>query len=287
MPIQVIDSPACMLNCPQVMEGLNLSMKPKELSPLEKTCQSPGEISSHINSSLEICNDYREDFDAESMLDEEIGDGIDSIMGQLSMENKPVDDSDSCSSLQKNNYHGYPVGLGFDFGYGIRKELRAMRSVDEADTDWWRFPTVNVADKTKRISHMPVKKKSPEPDKENSSVKASSQDSSIAQTKPGLLLKLNYDEVLSEWAAERGGSPFCLDAQAAESNDVQARLSHIDLFLEKGNDCRGILVSKEKRRTRHLPKKIFCQPRKPKPDQRPRLKGRCVRKPNCPKDEVD
>lgn len=219
-----------LLQYPPILERLpGFPIEPKGLNQFEKRCQSPGEVSFQGNSS-EACDDYQGDFDAESLLDEEIiEEGIDSIMGNLSMENEPVQDSGSCTSMEMNTTcYGYPVGLGFDFEYGMRRELRAMRNVDEGD--WWRFPSVNVVDVSQKIARIPVEKKkknkNSDSGKENpkkeilASNKASSEES-VPQPSSGLLLKLNYDNVLNAWSDK--GSPFSSDSPAAESagNDVQ------------------------------------------------------------------
>ncbi|XP_076892638.1 protein CHLOROPLAST IMPORT APPARATUS 2-like [Bidens hawaiensis] len=62
---------------------------------------------------------YEDVFDAESMLDEETEEGIDSIMGNLNFD------------TAYNACYGYPVGLiygenlGFNFGFGLRNGLKA------------------------------------------------------------------------------------------------------------------------------------------------------------------
>ncbi|KAL8509647.1 hypothetical protein ACS0TY_016756 [Phlomoides rotata] len=183
-----------------------------------------------------VCN-YSEiwddDFSAESLLDEEIEEGIDSIMG--------MNDAITCNSVEMSACgNGYnPV---FDFG-------RAMRHVDEGD--WWRFPCVNVAEITQ---HIPKEKKKK---KQGSSA--------------GLRLNLDYDDVLKEWSDK--GSPFSGNAPGAESagNDVQVRLSQIDLFPE-------VQRSKEKRYTRLFSKKPKYQITKVHADQRPRSKGENTRR---------
>lgn len=235
IPFQVIDNSGFLLN-PQ---RPNLSVEQKGFNPFEKPCLSPGEINSQGNSS-EICDEFQEDFDAESILDEEIGEGIDSIMGDLGVENESNEDLSICNNVQMNGFcYGYPVGMGFEFGYGVRREMRAMRNVDEGD--WWRFPTVNMIDLTpKNAAKTPVEKKKkkkveikkPETvweedsittvkrDEDDLAVKVPDEDS-IPQTNAGLLLKLNYDTVLSAWSDK--GSPFSSDSPASETagNDVQ------------------------------------------------------------------
>ncbi|KAK4396706.1 protein CHLOROPLAST IMPORT APPARATUS 2 [Sesamum angolense] len=216
IPFPTIDNSEFLLRRPHFAKEFNL---------FEKPCLSPGEI----NSSSEVCDEYQDDIDAESILDEEIGEGIDSIIGK----NEPVTDDMSSYNAMNNCCYGYPVGLGFEFGYGVRRELRAMRNVDEGD--WWRFPSVNVADIAPTTSKMiPAEKKK----KKNGG---------------GLLLKLNYDSVLNAWSDK--SSPFSGDAPGAESaaagSDVQARLAQIDLFSENGGVREAsVLRYKEKRRTR-------------------------------------
>lgn len=240
MPFRVIDNSESFLHYPPILERPDFHIERKGSNSFEKPCQSPGEINSQGNF-LEVCDEYEEDFDAESILDEEIEEGIDCIMGKLSMDNGPTNDSSSCSSSIHTNTscYGCPVGLGFDLGHGIRRELRAMRNVDEGD-DWWRFPSVNVGDITQKFAKIPVNKKKKNVEKKNSeaageesflSTKPSKEklasrgcsEESIPQPNAGLLLKLNYDNVLNAWSDK--GSPFSSDARGAQStrNDVQVR----------------------------------------------------------------
>ncbi|KAL7133737.1 hypothetical protein ABFS83_12G160300 [Erythranthe nasuta] len=277
MPFQAIHNPGYLLQCPPVLERPNFPIEPKVSNPFAEPCQ----ISS------EICDDFQEDFDAESMLDEEIEEGIDSIMGNLSMENG---DSNGYTDTQTNTCcYGYPVGLGFDFGHGVRREIKAMRDIDEGD--WWRFPSVNVVgDETQKIpSKVPLtekKKKNKNPENSVGKENAVCSEESVPQPSAGLLLKLNYDSVLNAWSDK--GSPFSGDAPGEKSagKDVQARLAEIELFPDDVASRGAIVLRyKEKRRTRLFSKKIRYQVRKVKADQRPRMKGRFVRTPNSPDDE--
>ncbi|KAL0337119.1 UNVERIFIED_CONTAM: protein CHLOROPLAST IMPORT APPARATUS 2 [Sesamum calycinum] len=296
MPFPVIDNSEYLLHYPPILERPNSHFEPKGSNPFEKPCQSPGEINSQ-GSFLDVSDEYEEDFDAESILDEEIEEGIDSIMGKLSMENEPMNNSSSYSfsSTHTNTCcYGYPVGLGFDLGHGIRRELRAMRNVDKGD-DWWRFPSVNVGDITQKLSKIPVNKKKKnvekkssesarqesfpgtEPNKEQSASTASSEES-IPRPNAGLLLKLNYDNIMNAWSDR--GSPFYRDAPGAESagNDVQARLEQIDLFPEnRGGTGATVPRCKEKQRTRVSSKKIGYQVRKVNANRWPRTKGKFAR----------
>lgn len=283
-PLRIIDN-SCFLLHPPIQERPHSSIELKCESLFEKPCQSPGEI----NSQPSPFEDNQEDFDAESILDEETEEGIDSIMGNLSVSNDSIDESNASNTMQMNTFcYGYPVGLGFGFGFGMRRELKAMKNVDEGG-DWWRFPAVNMLDLTPKVAKSPVEKKKRKVKKMASiknleSVKknsismadiSSAEEGPIPQANGGLLLKLNYDDVLSEWSDK--GSPFSGDSPAAESDrsDVQARLAQIDLF--GGERDAIVLRYREKRRTRLFSKKIRYQVRKVNADRRPRMKGRFVR----------
>ncbi|KAK4483751.1 hypothetical protein RD792_010953 [Penstemon davidsonii] len=288
IPFGVIDSSGFLLHDPPILERPSFPIEPKGF---EKPCLSPGEITSSNGNFSETCDGCIEDFEAESILDEEIEEGIiDSIMGNLSsVENESTNDTTSSSSTLRMNSctYGYPVGLGFDFGNGMRRELRAIRDVDEGD--WWRFPSVNVLDITPKIEKNSIEKKKK---KKKVEIKNSEKlenltadEESIPQKNAGLLLKLNYDSVLNEWSDK--DSPFSGDAPGSESagNDVQARLAQIDLFSENGMRGASVLRYKEKRRTRLFSKKIRYQVRKVNADRRPRMKGRFVRSPNSTDNE--
>ncbi|KAL1568189.1 protein CHLOROPLAST IMPORT APPARATUS 2-like [Salvia divinorum] len=241
----------------------------------EKTCRSPGEVTSSRGDLLENCDEFGEDFDAESILDEEIEEGIDSIMGNLTAEEggAAVD-----SGVGGGGYcYGFPVGMGFDFGYGMM--MRAMRNA--GGREQWSSPSVNVVDITTEKKTAATKKK-----------QKKKREDSAAENSGGavglLRLNLNYDDVLSAWSDK--GSPFSGDAAAAEAvgKDVQERLEEIELFPENGPaPARGAIVLryKEKRRTRLFSKKIRYQVRKANADQRPRIKGRFVRTPNSAEDD--
>jgi len=148
------------------------------------------EIGCQTNSS-NLCDGY-EDFDAESILDEEIEEGVlDSIMGNSSM--CPEEEPSQCESLGGKPVsfcYGYPVGLGLglglggrlDFGFGMMRVgmgmAKAFRQNDEGD--WWRFPVVDVGeisptfskvsstDKKQKVADELNPKPPPSPSKENS-----------------------------------------------------------------------------------------------------------------------
>ncbi|XP_057806435.1 protein CHLOROPLAST IMPORT APPARATUS 2-like isoform X2 [Salvia miltiorrhiza] len=251
------------------------------LPTAEKPCRSPGEVTSSRGDLLEICDEFEEDFDAESILDEEVEEGIDSIMGNPRAEGAAAEFRDS-GVVGGGFCYGFPVGMGFDFGCGMM--MKAMRNADGGDQ--WSSPRVNVVD---IIAGAPAVKKAAKKKKKKLEDLSNSREES-ASPRPdaaGLRLNLDYDGVLSAWSGK--GSPFAGDAEPA-GNDVQARLAEIELFPENGvgsGPGRGAIVLryKEKRRTRLFSKKIRYQVRKANADQRPRIKGRFVRMPNSADDD--
>nr|XP_043628222.1 protein CHLOROPLAST IMPORT APPARATUS 2 isoform X2 [Erigeron canadensis] len=204
--------------------------KPPPNSVLESkvlnSCQnSPDGIEFRSSNSMELCDDgFGDDFDTESMLDEEMEEGIDSIMGNT---------CSNYSNIEKEKYtntcYGYPMGLGFggnlefNFGFGMRNGVRALKNGD--DGHWWNFPVVNVSPAV-----VPVKVKKPPVEKKKKKVEDLMKRSEpelelelreerkcipeiIATNK--LSLKLNYDDILNAWSDK--GSPLPEEISGSES----------------------------------------------------------------------
>ncbi|KAG6430413.1 hypothetical protein SASPL_108479 [Salvia splendens] len=243
MPLQQVDTLRRLL-------ALDLE-KPVDIKGLRKACRSTPEIS---NSSQCEDEEEEEEFDAESILDEEIGGGIESIMGNLEM------DKENDAPVNNTFCYGYPVGLGLGL------ESRAMRVADE----WWKFPCVNVVDVNPNVVGGKKKKKVEE-----------TEDSVSPEPNAGMLgLKLNYNSIAHAWSDK----PWPFSEESPES-DIRARLAQIELFSEKGGVREASVQRyKEKRRTRLFSKKIRYQVRKVNADRRPRMKGRFVRTPTSSDD---
>ncbi|KAL5699569.1 hypothetical protein ACHQM5_030451 [Ranunculus cassubicifolius] len=241
-----------------------------------------------VNSSWSPCD---EDFDAESILDEEFEEGIDSIMGNLSVENDSCDNSNTSQfdPFCWNPKGGLALPGKFDLGIGLNGGISALRQSE--DVDWWRFPTVDVLAISPRLKKAPSEKKKKkverveelknlESTKETSKSESKSNSDSNSSSELNLFLKLNYEKVLKDWSDR--GSPFSDDILGTESSesDAIARLAQIDLFPENGGVREAsVLRYREKRRSRLFSKKIRYQVRKVNADRRPRMKGRFVRRP--------
>ncbi|KAF5749391.1 Chloroplast import apparatus 2 putative isoform 2 [Tripterygium wilfordii] len=204
LPFRVFDNCGFLLHHP-VPEKPNSQIESKLAS---LSCQSSGEIDFRGNS-IGLGEEYSEDFDTESILDEEIEEGIDSIMGNLS----------TSSSNNDNGGNPIPIGLGLGrnlgYGFGVKRGIRAFRHINNGN--WWSFPTIDVHQLSPRINNnsnsnsksgekkKKVELKNPELTEENSA-------------NLGLLLKLNYDEVLNAWSDR--GSPFSNETPSSDGNDV-------------------------------------------------------------------
>ncbi|XP_054822544.1 protein CHLOROPLAST IMPORT APPARATUS 2-like isoform X1 [Prosopis cineraria] len=289
LPFRVFDDSASSFLLQQQIQHKSSSlMEPKVVNLQEKSCQSPGEIISRVNL-LELDDDCEEDFDAESILDEEMDEGIDSIIGSRTEE----DSNDaSCHGDRGKNWSvdssGFGFGSKFDFRLGL---VKALRRVD--DSNWWNFPAVDIVEISPRInkhtsSFAPPadkekKKKTTTTKKVAEKTKVKSlRGISIPKSKASkLMLKLNYDDVLSAWSDR--GSPFADRSHCSDlpGNDANALAAQIDLVTNIGGVREACVMRyKEKRLARLVSKKIRYQVRKVNADQRPRMKGRFVRRSN-------
>ncbi|XP_027329159.1 protein CHLOROPLAST IMPORT APPARATUS 2 isoform X2 [Abrus precatorius] len=270
LPFTVLETSSSCFLLEQPMQR-HKPMEPKVVNVQEKPCQSPGEISSRVNS-IELNDDCEESFDAESILDEEIGEGIDSIMGSR------VQEDDSNDAIPWTAFGGK---LDFRVGFP-RPGIRALRHVD--DGNWWNFPAVDILQISPKVSNKPPPLAAEKKNKKKKKVEKPVVELNTAELpkpKQGLMLKLNYDGVQNAWSDR--GSPFAADSPVSDApeNDVTARLSQIDLLWDNGGVREAsVLRYKEKRRTRLFSKKIRYQVRKVNADRRPRMKGRFVRRLN-------
>lgn len=221
LPFRVLDgSSSCFLldqPGPKPME------RPKVVSVQEKACGSPGEISSVVNfNSLELNDDCEESLDAESILDEEIEEGMDSIMGSRVQE---------VSNDAVNNFPWImPFGGKSDFP---RPRVSALRHVD--DGNWWNFPAVDILQISPKINTKPPpvtaekkmkKKKVAAIAATEKPVVVELKNAELPKPKQGLMLKLNYDDVRSAWSDR--GIPFTDDSPLADLPATDLTVSSIE-----------------------------------------------------------
>ncbi|KAH7848550.1 hypothetical protein Vadar_004261 [Vaccinium darrowii] len=217
LPFRVIDDSGFLLQQPD-QEKPSFQIEPRVVK-CEKPCESPVENDFHVDS-LKLCGGYEEDFDTESILDEEIEDGVDSIMGNLSVNNASPDEASvaSCSG-QILTWCCPQMGLGFgghwDLSFWMRRDIKGMRHTDEEE--WWRFPPVNVLDISPKFSKRTTEKKKKKIEKP---VEKSTK-SRKGNSRPKLLLKLNYKEILNAWSDR--GTPFSKEIPGHEKSGRDLR----------------------------------------------------------------
>ncbi|MFQ6638255.1 hypothetical protein Gotur_016967 [Gossypium turneri] len=236
---------------------------------------SSGEVNSHGGGdSMEtdyFNTEFQDDFDAESIiLDEETEQGIDSIMGNLSVNQDTWDDESNgrCRFTHLGSWYTNPIPMAM----GLRKGIGALRHVDQGNC--WNFSTVDVlqispktnptitttsrADKKKRKNkaEKPIAAaETPNPKPNNTGLK--------------LKLKLNYENVVNAWSD--GASPFSEEPPADDDVELLSE-GEAEAEAEGGGRKASVLRYKQKRHTRLLSTKIRYQVRKVNADRRPRIK---------------
>lgn len=172
--------------------------------------------------SLELNDDeYGDDFDAESILDGEIDEGIDSVIGRK---------VEGDSNLEEEGGNGGEIGgkLGFgELGLGFVKAIRGGEC-EEGNSNWWNFAAVDVLEispriskannttslgdnekkekKKKTVSFNAEKRKTAAFEKPRVKVKSLRKITNSGGGGSKLMLKLNYENVISEWSDR--GSPY-------------------------------------------------------------------------------
>ncbi|XP_073318153.1 zinc finger protein CONSTANS-LIKE 16-like [Primulina huaijiensis] len=106
--------------------------------------------------------------------------------------------------------------------------------------------------------------------KKEASIESTEYIESETQVKKMMLLSLNYEAVMEDWAT--GGSPWTTGVRPDE-------LINLDEIMVPNNEIEaGVSRYREKRRTRLFAKKIRYQVRKINAEKRPRMKGRFVKR---------
>ncbi|CAN6841538.1 unnamed protein product [Brassica oleracea] len=233
-----------------------------------------------INESEVSQFEFSDEFDAGSILGEEVEEGIDSIMGKLEPGINRGRRINRLSQIMTMN-RGFKFAENIPLGLGLRSALR-----DHNDANRWRIHTVDFDQISPRIQTVDdVKTEVKKSKKKKKKVAAApSTESSKEETEERSghpMLKLDYDGVLEAWSDKATPFPDEILGSEATGADVNARLAQIDLFGDNGVREASVLRYKEKRQTRLFSKKIRYQVRKLNADQRPRVKGRFVRRPSA------
>ena len=255
LPFRVIDSSGFLLHQPILEE--------KPISQFQSSKVSkPGEVDFHFhghgNSTELSCDgyEYEEDFDAESILDEEIEEGIDSIMGNLSVSSS-AQVADEWKGprrpLAMNNYWNYSnvnLGFGGKFDSGLVRNninMRALKHVEEEEeVNWWSCPNPivdvrqispkfhNAVSSSSVLTEEKKKKKKKKKKLENLEgpvAVVTEISDSVPKPNSGLHLKLNFDEVLNAWSDR--GCPF--SDQIPPGSEFPGNDVYVCMFLNQIN----------------------------------------------------
>lgn len=244
-------------------------------NPILQAYSDQKEVSSGVSVNESEVSQFEFSDEFESILVEEVEEGgVDSIMGKL--------EPGSGHRRGVNHRFDHQIVKGFKFaeniplGLGLRTALRDHNNDDDA-----RFQTVDLDRIQTTVTVVDEVKKSKKKKKKVAAAAAvvplatvsSREETEERSGRP--MLKLDYDGVLEAWSDK--ATPFGEESEVTGA-DVNARLAQIDLLGDSGVREASVLRYKEKRQTRLFYKKIRYQVRKLNADQRPRVKGRFVRR---------
>lgn len=212
----------------------------------------------HFSEHKEVCFDDSEvirigifeDFDAESILDEETEEGIDSFMGNIESNDG---DRGNCyrvgrlEEIMKNAWNGR-----FRLGLGLRSSLR-----ENDDGNWWKFPTVefdqispkiqttaaatddgqsNVLDSNNNKTIVTAEGgKRKKKKKKKTKVAPPTAELEVPDSSPKMeqrvspLLKLDYDGVLEAWSGKE--SPFSDEILGSDAAGVDFHVRYFDSLI--------------------------------------------------------
>ncbi|XP_011625727.1 protein CHLOROPLAST IMPORT APPARATUS 2 isoform X2 [Amborella trichopoda] len=245
----------------------------------EPICPTVPEPKSLLNSHSE--SHFEGDFDTESLLDEELGCGIDSILGEALSHYEDEDRDENCNSKWFTSYNNQVAQFGWynpSWSDWFEGKMNAAPLRRGNGVEFYHFaPRQRLVDKIMADQEMSALS--------FSSLEWVKRDESQSR----LWLKLNHEDVLNTWSDQ---APLYADEQRAEaanaelptSADALARLTQFDVFPELGNWRQlseeggsmreaSVMRYKEKRRTRLFSKKIRYEVRKVNADRRPRMKA--------------
>lgn len=194
-------------------------------SKVGNSCQKAGEVEKNCGY-VELSDGCLDDIDTDSILDEEIEQGIDSIMGDSNsiQENIEYDLNKTC--------YGYPIGLGF----GVRNGVRALRNDNERN--WWCSPMVDVMNISQAVvegdcEKLLVGKKNKNTKKKKKVVELMKSEPEFEHLSIGnghrLMLRLDYDGVMNAWTDK--GLPLPEEISSSTSPGGDIRVSYLLLTV--------------------------------------------------------
>ncbi|KAL8191548.1 hypothetical protein R6Q57_028279 [Mikania cordata] len=201
------------------------------------SCQIAGEIES-ITVSSEISDGCLDDFNTESILIEEIEQGIDSIMRDSQPISEKYESSDNLAYDFKIEYD-YPMGLGF----GVRNGVRALKKADHRN--WWKFPMVDVVNTSPAVTEKcekyqvgnKKKKKVEELGKSESGFRHRNFNSGDMNLNSGneqrIGLKLDYDGVLNGWADKGLPVPEEISPSSSPASDINVSFNLFGFVFQR------------------------------------------------------
>ncbi|XP_074556775.1 protein CHLOROPLAST IMPORT APPARATUS 2-like isoform X1 [Curcuma longa] len=292
-PLPVLFDAAFLLRKPHLEEpaAAAAQIEFKHRFAADKDCRSPVGGSATCSFEPTSPEPFDDDFDAESILEEEVEEGIDSIMGNLSVSTPSEQDNSgellggsssinpllhSLVGCRISGSHTDQLEIGL--GLGVERNLQwALKA--QNDCEWWRTPTVPVQNIVPN-SKPPASKAASEKKKkkvakekmcyEKITNRTASTDTPKGKLKASLGLKLNHEEVLKEWSDR---SSMFLESPESSANPL-AKLADLDLLPDaSGERETSVTKCKEKRRSRLFSKKIRYQVQKMNADKQPRKKA--------------
>ncbi|KAF8102611.1 hypothetical protein N665_0198s0306 [Sinapis alba] len=182
--------------------------------------------------------EFSDEFDAESILDEETEEGIDSIMGMVESSNSSENLISRLEQMMKMNRSAKGFSF-FPLGLGLRSALR-----EHNDASWLRFHTVDFEQISPRIQNKEtptegkklIGEKSEKKKKKKKKVPAVAAEKCKEDTeeKSGrLMLKLDYDDVLEAWSEK--ASPFSDEILCSEDARADVNISSDRLIRRQWN----------------------------------------------------
>ncbi|KAI4381142.1 hypothetical protein MLD38_007250 [Melastoma candidum] len=253
----------------------------KETGP-SPSCQTPDDCEIQSDAAAPLHHQYEEDFDAESMLDQELEEGIiDSIMGEKSSggEAEKLEKGESGALKLGCSWGRSPMallGLGGRLGLcyrGVRKARGGCGWRDVGQVNWCNFRTVDVNEISPKLNPNPALSSKNNPaaaEKKRKKVEKALPAADVWRNRIELaspatlglgvkkMLKLDYENVLEAWIGR--GSPF---PDGSPASDIAGKVDRIMELIVEGVRHREKrnrpFTTTNKKKTRHIPMQLQLQ----------------------------